>query len=211
MTGSELRKRVADLRCEVGRYLAHVVAMLVPGRTVEPFKTAPAWMFKVDLDSWEAADLSALIDEAHRRADQHNARFDRIRQTAQVVLPIGIALTVVVGSELGRLRAGPHDKPIWMIGMWAVAIVFVVLGTLGAAAIIVTKSTFGSVQPGVLAAKGPVDVQRRLATELIAQLAPGEDAVNTRLTMQWWSVWFLSVGAIVHLVLWAIQAAGVSA
>lgn len=193
---------------EFGVYLSHVVSLFRPGRSARQFSTIsgpPATT--CDLSSWGDEQLALLIDESRRKLDQQSARFDRVRQTAQVVLPTGIALLVVVGSELVRIRTERCDVTRYILyAGWGVAMGLVLLATLGAAAILVVKATFGTVLPTLLSqSEEPAGVRRELAQAYAEQMVAGEDTVNTRLTLQWWSVAFLASGGIVFSVLWVVR------
>lgn len=192
---------------ELRTYLAHIAALLVPGRNVKPFSTVRGEPSRTgDLSAWGEESLRLLIDEGRRKFDQQAARFDRIRQTAQVVLPIGVALLVVVGSELARIRPEVSDCKRYLLYVgWGLSMVAVLVGTLGSAAILVTKASFGTILPTLLTHQPSEDALRELAKSYVEQSVPGEDAVNTKLTLQWWSVFFVVLGGIIFGFLWLVR------
>lgn len=204
MTGGPAPKQPT----EFGVYLSHVASLFRPGRSARQFATISGPPASTgDLGSWGDEQLALIIDESRRKLDQQAARFDRVRQTAQVVLPTGIALLVVVGSELVRIRTERCDFTRYALyAAWGVAMGLVLLATLGGAAILVVKATFGTVLPTLLSQSDePAEVKRELARDYVEQTIVGEDTVNTRLTLQWWSVAFLASGGIVFSILWAIR------
>jgi hypothetical protein len=204
MTGGPAQKQPT----EFGVYLSHVASLFRPGRSARQFSTISGPPAATgDLGSWGDEQLALIIEESRRKLDQQAARFDRVRQTAQVVLPTGIALLVVVGSELVRIRTERWDfTRSALYAGWGVAMGLVLLATLGAAAILVVKATFGTVLPTLLSQiDEPAEVTRELARSYVEQTVAGEDTVNTRLTLQWWSVAFLASGGIVFSILWAVR------
>jgi hypothetical protein len=192
---------------ELGLYFEYLTAIVRPGKTLRTFATVPKELATVsDLDDWEPEQLQALADEGRARISAQNERFDRIRQTAQVVLPTGVGLLVVVGTELHRIVAVRSDFLRWALYIgWALSVSSVLLGTLGAGAILVTKAVFGSVFPTRLSQVKPSELEHQLARTYAEQSIVGEDTVNTRLTLQWWSVAFLAVGGLLFAVLWLIR------
>lgn len=197
----------SNKQSELRVYMAHVVALFRPGKTPRGFSTMPGNASKVgDLSNWDDDALSILIDEGRRKLDHQAARFDRLRQTAQVVLPIGVALMVVVGSELARIQAEAAScKRYVLYGGWGLAMTLVLVGTLGSASILVTRATFGTVLPTLLSQQDPGHLRGTLAETYADQVATGEDTLNTRLTLQWWSVFFLILGGIVFVALWGVR------
>jgi hypothetical protein len=118
-------------------------------------------------------------------------------------LPIGIALLVVVASTLRTIHAEKGTALRWAgYSFWVVALGCVLLGVLGSAALLAAKATFGSILPTLVTTMDP-PITRDLARAYAAQFVIGEDTLNTRLTIQWWSVFFLAVGGIAFAALWA--------
>ena len=192
---------------EPGLYAEYLIAILRPGKTVRTFNTVPGKFAEVgDLTDWEPEQLKALADEGRARMASQSERFDRIRQTAQVVLPTGVGLLVVVGTELHRIVRVKNDalRAALYFG-WTTAVTAVLLGTLGAASILVTKAVFGAVLPTLLSQADPKDMDECVARAYTEQSVVGEETVNTRLTLQWWSVAFLATGGLLFGALWLVR------
>ena len=193
---------------ELGLYFSYVFALVRPGKTLRMFQTVSGPASQVgDLSNWSADQLRMLADEGRRRLDEQSERFDRIRQTSQVVLPTGVALLVVVGTQLERIthiKSDPHR--FLSYAGWAVAMFFVLIGALGSASILVNKAVFGAILPTLLSQQEPSELDRQIAHGYTEAIVSGEDTVNTRLTLQWWSVTFVAVGGLVFAVLWLASA-----
>jgi hypothetical protein len=188
-------------------YLKYVLALMRPGHKVPSFTTVPPHAAKVgDLSHHNADQLGLIIEEGRRKLDQQSERFDRVRQTAQVILPLGVALLVVVGTELTRIQAERSTclRAALYTG-WGLSAALVLLSVLGSAAILVVRASFGSVLPTLLSQCEPEHLHQDLAEAYVSQTVAGEDTVNTRITLQWWSVFLLSVGGIVYGVIWAVR------
>lgn len=188
-------------------YFSHLVALLIPGMNSRTFRTIPPEAAAAgDLSTWRSDELQLLIEEGRRKFDQQSARFDRIRQTAQIVLPTGVGLLVVIGTELHRIV--PHHNGLIRAALyvlWTVAVGLVLIGVLGSAAILTTKAPFGAVLPSLLSQGDPRLTERALALAYVEQSVAGEDTINTRLTMQWWSVLFVTWGGLVFAALWCYR------
>lgn len=184
-------------------YGSYVWSLVWPGRAVVTMPTVPDEMTKVgDLNGWDDQDKTLLLEEGRRKLDQQAVRFDRIRATAQVLLPLAVALLVVVGASLRRL---PGDNlPPWLAyAAWWTSATLVVLSALGAAALLTAKAVFGVILPTKLSLEQPpiLDV---LAQEHAEQMAVGERTINDRLTIQRVAVQLLLLGGALHLALWAL-------
>ena len=188
-------------------YFSYVLALVRPGKTLQTFDTmrGPASVVG-DLSEWSPDQLRTLADEGRRRLDSQSERFDRIRQTAQVVLPTGVALLVVVGTELQRITHIKSDGHRYAsyVG-WTVAVFSVLIGTLGSASILVSKAVFGAVLPILLSQQDGKELDQQIAVSYTQQSIAGEDTVNTRLTLQWWSVTFIAIGGLTIATLWALR------
>jgi hypothetical protein len=192
---------------QIGLYFGYVWALLVPGKTVRTFETLRGEPAAIgELGAWDDSNLQLLIEEGRLRFESQSNRFDRIRQTAQVVLPTGVALLVVVGTELHRImKVGADEVRYGLYAGWAVAIALVLFGTLGSASILVTKAVFGSVLPTLISQQDPSKLRLELARSYADQSIVGEDSLNTRLTLQWWSVSFVALGGLLFSILWLFR------
>jgi uncharacterized membrane protein len=197
----------STVRHELAVYFAHVRAVIQPGRKAPNFETVNAAPARVgESADWSDEHVELLIEEGRRKLDDQAARFDRIRQTAQVILPTGTALLVVAASELSRIQAESHVglRRALYLG-WFASVAAILAGILGAAAILVVRAAFGTVLPTLLSQCPSKDIKKTLASAYTEQVTAGENTLNTRLTLQWWSVLFVIAGGVAFCVLWAVR------
>ena len=194
---------MSSFRVEASIYARHVLAVFVPGRRVQTHDVVPEDLARVgDLTGWSDDDMRLLIEECRRTLDQQQVQFDRVRTTAQVVLPLAIALLVVFGSELTGVIKEP--SAILRYGSylaWGIGTMLVVLAGLGAAATLSVRSEFGTVFPPLVSRlSSPIlsDVTRAYA----GQIATGERTVGTRIAVIRDAVTLLAIGGMIHLVIW---------
>jgi hypothetical protein len=146
-----------------------------------------------------------LIEESHRTLDQQQAQFDRVRTTAQVVLPLAIALLVILGSELPSVMAEPSTRVRYgLYFAWGIGTALVVLAGLGAAATISVRSDFGTVFPP-LVSQLPSPILAEVAKAYAGQIAIGERTLGTRITVMRDAVALLAIGGTIHLVVWLVR------
>lgn len=184
----------------------HVLALFVPGRSVAVHAIATDEVAKVgDLEGWTDAELDVLIEEGRRTFAGQASRFDRIRSTAQILLPTATALLVVLGSELRTVRKVSTE---WLrfteYGVWALGTVLVLLGLLGAASVLTARATFGAMLPTLLSQKSP-PIKRVTAREYAGLVVVGEETVATRLTVIRDAVSLVIIGGLMHLALWIVS------
>ncbi len=144
-------------RQETVVYVDHVRALFSPGRKVREHEVATGPVVEVgDLAEWTNDDYDLLIEEGRRTFDSQATRFDRVRTTAQVLLPTAIALLAVLGSELRSVAsecsgwARAIEYAVWIIGT-----LFVVFGGLGAASVLTVRSPFGTLLPTLVSQQEP--------------------------------------------------------
>lgn len=188
-------------------YADHVLALLRPGREVATHEVASSKASEVgSLEGWSEVELDLLIEEGRRTLDAQAGRFDRIRTTAQVVLPTATALLVVLGSELDGIASGPHDcLNVAALACWAVGTWLVLLGVLGSAAVLTVRSDFGMILPTLLSQE-TTDIKLVTAKAYAGQAMVGEVTVATRLTVIRDAVALVAIGGSLHLILWFVRA-----
>jgi hypothetical protein len=197
---------VSEGRSEAGIYLSHVVALLFPGRKVSQHAVVPTSLPEMgDLTSWSEDDLTLMIEECRLALASQETRFDRVRTTAQVVLPVASVILVVVAGELRVIARGDPVcvRLAWLIP-WFFATGCVLLAALGAAAILSVRSDFGMIYPPLLSTlESPIKPQ--LAHEYVRQISIGEITIGTRITVIRDAIALLSYGGVVYVVLWLFR------
>lgn len=192
-----------DLRAEAAVYASHVIALFRPGRNVRTHDVVPPRASQVgSLTGWSPDDLQLLVEEGRRTLDYQQGQFDRIRTTAQVVLPLSIALLALVAAELTSLIDPLASCPsvLWYVG-WSIGTILVLLSGLGAAAVLSVKSGFGTVFPPLLSQCAP-PILPILARAIAEEVPTGERTLGTRLTVMRDAVWLLCLGGVIHLIVW---------
>lgn len=187
-------------------YLSHVTSLLLPGRPVKTHKVVPDDLAAVGpLDSWEKEDLELLIEESRRALDGQQSRFDRMRTTAQVVLPLSTALLVILGSGLRQIVDEPTNCTRYvMYGVWSSGTALVLLAALGAAATLSVRSDFGTILPTVVSQLTP-PIRQQLARSYAQQVVVGETTIGTRITVIRDAITLLALGGVLHLALWLVR------
>lgn len=187
-------------------YADHMTALAHPGRPVATHRVASDDVSRVgSIDHWSDADLDLLIEEGRRTFDSQSERFDRIRTTAQVLLPTAIALLIVLGSEVDDIAAGGiHLPALLALAAWSLGTWLVLMGFLGTAAVLTVRSDFGMILPTLLSQETE-DIKRRLAAAYAEQAMVGEATVATRLTVIRDAVTLVALGGSLQLVLWFLR------
>lgn len=196
---------MSDFWAETVVYLDHVRALLAPGSKVKAHDTVSGDAAKTgSLDDWTAEELGLLVVEGQRTLDRQASDFDRVRTTAQILLPTATALLVIFGSELVRVKDHPGCLRWLLLGLWVVGTVLVLLAGLGAASVLSVRGPFGAVLPTLLSQQDP-PVLKALATSYSEQAVTGENTVGTRLTIIRDAVTLFVLGGLVYLVLWVVR------
>jgi len=186
-------------------YLDHVAALLVPGRKVKSHNVMPPKLAAVgNLSDWSNDDVVLLLDECRRTLDGQHQRFDRLRTTAQVLLPIAIALLVVIGADLRDVMGEPSSWLRYILyAAWGLGMGLVLMSGLGAAATLSVRSDFGTVLPTLVSQLTP-PVRPQVARAYAQQIAVGETTVATRITVIRDAVTLLALGGVSYVVLWFV-------
>lgn len=195
-----------SFREEAPVYASHVWALLWPGRRVQHHSVLPTELATVgDLADWSDEEVDLLINESRRALDEQHRRFDRIRATAQVLLPTATALFVVLGSELSNVQDEQSVRVRWLMYLvWAIGSGLVLLAALGAAAVMSVRSDFGAVFP-TLVSQLPAPIHKELARAYARETLTGEITVATRLTVIRDAVTLLALGGVIHVALWLVR------
>jgi hypothetical protein len=188
---------------EIRIYLDHIASLLIPGRRVKPHEVVPANLAKVgDLKDWSDDELTLLIEESRMTLAGQETRFDRMRTTAQVVLPLSTALLIAGGTQVraATLECIDWIRYITYAGLTGASLL-VLLAGLGAGATLSVRSDFGTVFPTLISQLKP-PIRRQVAAAYAGQVAVGETTLGTRVTVIRDSVTLLVLGGLVYLCTW---------
>lgn len=197
---------MSSFKREAAVYVDHIASLLVPGRRVKDHAVVPDDLAAVGaLDNWSDEEIQLLVEECRRSLEDQHARFDRLRTTAQVMLPLAIALLVVIGSRLPRIVDEPTDWLRYLLyAGWFLGAGLVLACALGAAATLSVRSDFGSVLPTIVSQLQP-PILPKVARAYAEQVAVGETTVGTRITVIRDAITLLALGGMLQLALWLIE------
>jgi hypothetical protein len=191
---------------EPGVFLDHIVSLVVPGRSVKQHVVVPTETAAIgDLNEWSNEDLGLLIEEGRATLAEQQNRFDRVRATAQVILPLASALLVIFGSQLRPfMNEGSDCYRYLLYAVWAIGTGSVLLAALGAAAVLTVRSDFGTVFPPLVSQLTP-PIKESVARAYAEQVVVGETTLGTRVTVVRDTVVLLALGGFVHAVTWLVR------
>lgn len=184
-------------------YLSHVRALLVPGSKVREH-TAMSQEIATpgDIRGWTDEELKVFVEECRFTLADQSARFDQVRTTSQILLPLAFGLVFVFGTQLTDvLDAESCAARVALTTLWLVGVLVSLLAGLGAAAILSVRAQFGRVLPTLLS-KEAQPILLALAQGYANQTAIGETTVATRLTIVRDAVFLLTAGGCAQVVLW---------
>jgi hypothetical protein len=166
--------------------------LLLPG---EEIPVVPAHQIQHEpLDAWGEPDLERMIDEGQRQLDRQLSDLERIRGRAQWLFTVGATVTAALAGTLSA-----KDPSGGLLVIWLVALALLFYGVAGAAAIMVVRADFGTIDTALLSQTTP-PILRPLATSYSRMLATGENTVATRLTVFRQAVLFVISGGYLGLV-----------
>jgi hypothetical protein len=152
-----------------------------------------------DLDGWSDDDHQLLIAEGRRQL----ADLERIRSRCQFLFTTALGLLVVVFGTV-RTIAGPGSHRVLpALLLWSASIVCIVVGLLGAAALITTRKDLKIVDAAILSQTAP-PVLAQLALVCADVVRTGGNSVATALTVQRDAVLFMVAGASVYATAWLL-------
>lgn len=181
-----------DFRRGQSVYLAHVISLFLPGHGVPVFKSDQ--LGPQNVQSWDKDELKLLIEEGRRQIDRQQSDLEHIRGRAQWLFTVGAAVSAALGT--GMIAAYPHGA---IAVLWLVALLLLVYGIGGAAAILTVKADFRTVHTAVLSGLEQ-PVEPRLAAAYAGMMSTGENTVATRLTIFRHAVVFCLAGGYLGLV-----------
>jgi hypothetical protein len=182
--------------------------LLTPrGRALRPSTAVPAFEVHADqpgdVSGWSQDDHQLLIAEGRRQLDRQIADLERIRSRCQFLFTTALALLVVVFGTV-RTIAGPSSHRVLpALLLWCVSILFIVLGLLGAAALITVRKDVQIIDAARLSRTAP-PVLKALALAYADAIRTGENSVATALTVQRDAVLFVVVGATAYATAWLL-------
>ena len=186
---------MSRLSDEINLYGQHIVALVWPGRRVAGLdidEPEPG-----DVSKWAIDDLRFLVEEGRRQLDRQRADLDRLQNRSQFLFTTALALIALLASETSVIQ---HRG--WSIFVpWYVGLVTVVLGALGAAALMAVRSDFGIVHATLLSQSTP-PISAVLAATHAQIVSVGENTILSRITVYRDATSLVVVGAILQVVVW---------
>lgn len=184
-------------------YLSHVRALFAPGSKARQHTAMPTEVATPgDLTDWTDDELKLLVEECRFTLADQSARFDQVRTTSQILLPLAFGLVAIFGTQLGRVvDLDSRCTRVALALLWIVGCLCSVIAGLGAAAILSVRAQFGRVLPTLLS-KEQRPILQALAAGYAGQTAVGETTVATRLTIVRDAVFLLTAGGCIELFVW---------
>lgn len=177
---------------ETRLFLSHLKGLL-PGRQTLQLSIHPGQVESF-VGSWSDDEVALLIDQANRQLDRQRDELEKVRQRAQFLFTTALGAIVLVFVPVVDLFAS-----FWSAMLWIASVVFLAAGLLGAASVVVTRKSYGTVD-ATLMTRMTSPVQHKLASALAGQVPVGENSVATEITV------FRSCVALVLLALIAFGA-----
>jgi hypothetical protein len=173
-------------------YSRHILGLLLPGKKVA---VPVVHQMKPDpLEKWEEQDLKLMIEEGRRQLDRQFSDLEHTRSRAQWVFTVGAAVTASLAGAL--VKARPSGL---ILALWIVAVVILVYGVAGAAAVMVARADFVRLDTALMSRWTP-PILKELATSYSRMLGTGENTVAGRLTVLHEAVLYVVLGGILGLV-----------
>lgn len=184
-------------------YFHHIFALLVPGSSPRQHAVVSKDVATPGkLIGWTDDELKLLIEECRFTLTDQSKRFDQVRTTSQILLPLAFGLAAIFGGELrGVLDTRGWWKLALLAVSWIIGCLACVLAGLGAAAVLSVRAEFGRIMPTLLS-KERRPILAALANGYVRQVAVGETTVSTRLTIIRDAVALLTVGVLLQLLVW---------
>lgn len=181
-------------------YLRHVLALFWPGANPGQFvahRGTPG-----DVTPWDSEAVTVLIDEGRRQVDRQRAELDRVQGRAQFTFTVAATVLVAFAAQAPDI----HDARGFIQFGWAVGLGLLLLGILGAAALMSTRATVGGIDASRLSNEDPAIALTAVAQGYANIVAEGENTVATRITVYRDAVFLTVTGALIHGVFWATAA-----
>lgn len=181
-------------------YLRHVLALFWPGANPGQFvahRGTPG-----DVTPWDREAVAVLIEEGRRQVDRQRAELDRVQGRAQFTFTVAVTVLVALATLAPDVR---DATGIVQFG-WAVGLGFLLLGMLGAAALMSVRATVGGIDASNLSNEGPATAVTAVAQGYANIVAVGENTVATRITVYRDAVFLTVTGALIHGVYWVTAA-----
>jgi hypothetical protein len=182
-------------------YLLHVAALFRPSTAVPAFDVHPGQ--PGDLSGWSDDDHQLLITEGRRQLDRQIADLERIRSRCQFLFTTALGLLVVVFGTVRTFAGSGSHHVLPALLLWCGAVVCIVVGLLGTAALITTRKDLQIVDAAVLSRTEP-PVLAQLALAYTDAVRTGENSVATALTVQRDAVLLMTVGAFIYATAWLL-------
>lgn len=179
--------------------MCYVLALFWPGISVPVF-TVHA-IKPGDLLDWEEEDLKFIVEEGRRQLDRQLTQLDRVQNRAQFLFTTALGLSVLL---VATVRNAVRDHGVALLIGSYVGLILVVLGLLGAAALMSTRAAYGGPETASMTLERP-PVLPRLAEAYATRIGIGENTLATRVTVFRDAVFLVLLGAVIHGVIWLVR------
>lgn len=188
---------------ELRLYVNHVFG-LWPGRHV---RVVAVHSYEPhDMEGFTDSDVLLVIDEGRRQNDYQLSHLENVRGRAQFLLTTALALMALVFPLLGDASSA-CDLGTQIVGTITtiLALLFFVIGSLGAASVIVAKKSIAMIDTAELSSMTDFS-SRKLAHEYATYAKINENTRTAAITVFRDAVLLILVGCILWGVSWLVLA-----
>jgi hypothetical protein len=145
-----------------------------------------------DLKGWSNEELTILVDEGRQQLGRQSRDLEQVRNRATFLLTTGLGLLALVLAAVSDITVINNPAPfvVWSLGGLAV-----LLGVLGAAAVVVANKELGMIDTALLS-RQESPIYSGLATAYARAVRAGENTVATQITVYRDAVLLVLVGAV---------------
>lgn len=175
-------------------YLSHCLALLVP--MAKPPRITAHTREPGDTSDWPEDGSSMLLEEGRRQIESQRSDLENLKSRCQFLLTIGIVTLALAAATFAEAKDGRIT-----LGLWAAAILLLLVGMLGAAANLGTIDAFQITDIVELSDKAPLSLNN-LVAEYYQVVKDSFDLVATRYIIYRKAILLQILASLILLSLW---------
>lgn len=158
-----------------------------------------------NLDGRSEASLRLIVEEGRRQVEAQTSRFQHVQARAQILLSVSLVALGFTSGILTKIRSAPTAREVigWIV--WSLALLLVLLAVSTAAAIIVVRADFASVDATRVSAMDE-PILPALAADYADVVRIGEIAVAVRVALLRQATRYLAWGSLIASVAFFVTA-----
>jgi len=182
---------------------AFVLSLLLGGR-VDPESLNPNE--PGDIGDLDEPSLNLIVTEGRRQIDSQAERFKHTTDRAQILLTMSLVVVAFVAAIFGHVVHAHGAREIVGLAFWALAALVTIVGVAAAAAVIVVRADFDTIDTTIISNWND-NVLQRLASAYSNAVIVGETTIGARVTAFRVATRLVCWGAILTAVAFVIVAA----